>query len=379
MRPPRGFSVTLSPYRRPTLETMPVDAKAGCLYPNNARALFEAHARGFDNAVVCDMLGNVAEFATSNLFTVKDGVVFTPTPNGTFLAGITRKTIYEAPTLAALAALLEKPSLPPFPPLVLLKAGCAAKPPVFITHGVGGTVMDFFQVLRHIETDHPIYGMQARGVDGVAAPFERLEDIAQYHLNALKRQAPRGPFILIGYSLGGLVALEMAQRLRQKGKKVALLAMLDTYPHNRYLSLKQRMRLHLGLLARHASAIKRLPVGEAVSYVFHRSQRRLYIPGDATRSLRYQSPIALSPAIQRARTSAYVALKRYCPGFYPEPVKFVKAEIDTDFPHDPAAVWRESLPKLEVETVPGDHLGIMTTHADSLGRVLSRYLRESAL
>ncbi|HEX3107139.1 MAG TPA: branched-chain amino acid aminotransferase [Terriglobales bacterium] len=90
MRPPRGFSTTISPFRRPTFESMPVDAKAGCLYPNNARALFEAQARGFDNAIVCDMNGNVAELATSNLFMAKDGVVFTPVTNGTFLAGITR-------------------------------------------------------------------------------------------------------------------------------------------------------------------------------------------------------------------------------------------------------------------------------------------------
>jgi branched-chain amino acid aminotransferase len=69
---------------------MPVDAKAGCLYPNNARALFEAQSRGWDNAVVCDMLGNVAELATSNIFMAKNGVVYTPIPNGTFLAGITR-------------------------------------------------------------------------------------------------------------------------------------------------------------------------------------------------------------------------------------------------------------------------------------------------
>jgi branched-chain amino acid aminotransferase len=93
MRTPKGFSITLSPFRRPTLETMPVDAKAGCLYPNNARSLFEAHGRGFDNAVVCDMLGNVAELATSNIFMAKDGVVFTPVSNGTFLAGITRQRV----------------------------------------------------------------------------------------------------------------------------------------------------------------------------------------------------------------------------------------------------------------------------------------------
>jgi branched-chain amino acid aminotransferase len=93
MRAPKGFSITLSPFRRPSLETMPVDAKAGCLYPNNARCLFEAQARGFDNAVVCDMNGNVAELATSNIFLGKDGVVFTPIANGTFLAGITRQRV----------------------------------------------------------------------------------------------------------------------------------------------------------------------------------------------------------------------------------------------------------------------------------------------
>lgn len=85
-----GFSVTVSPFRRPTYECAPTDAKAGCLYPNNGRAVMEAKSRGFDNALVLDMLGNVAETGTSNIFMVKDGVVFTPAPNGTFLSGITR-------------------------------------------------------------------------------------------------------------------------------------------------------------------------------------------------------------------------------------------------------------------------------------------------
>ena len=93
MRKPEGFSATLSPFRRPTIETAPVDAKAGCLYPNNARALLEARSRGFDNCFVCDMLGNVAELANSNVIMVKEGVVFTPMPNGTFLNGITRQRV----------------------------------------------------------------------------------------------------------------------------------------------------------------------------------------------------------------------------------------------------------------------------------------------
>jgi len=93
MREPKGFSITLSPFRRPTLETMPVDTKAGCLYPNNARCLFEAKSRGFDNALVRDVVGNIAELATANVFLVKAGVVMTPVPNGTFLAGITRQRV----------------------------------------------------------------------------------------------------------------------------------------------------------------------------------------------------------------------------------------------------------------------------------------------
>lgn len=88
-----GFSVTISPFRRPTYECAPTNAKAGCLYPNNGRAIMEARSRGFDNALVLDMLGNVAETGTSNIFMAKDGVVFTPVPNGTFLSGITRARV----------------------------------------------------------------------------------------------------------------------------------------------------------------------------------------------------------------------------------------------------------------------------------------------
>lgn len=92
---PTGSAITLSPFRRPTMECAPVDAKAACLYPNNARALREAAARGFTNCLMLDLLGNVAEFGNANVFMVKDGVVYTPAPNGTFLNGITRQRVIE--------------------------------------------------------------------------------------------------------------------------------------------------------------------------------------------------------------------------------------------------------------------------------------------
>ena len=91
MAPPEAsVRLTRTRFRRPVLEDAVVNAKAACLYPNNARMLAEARNKGFDNALVADALGNVAESATSNAFAVKDGEVFTPVPNGTFLAGITR-------------------------------------------------------------------------------------------------------------------------------------------------------------------------------------------------------------------------------------------------------------------------------------------------
>jgi branched-chain amino acid aminotransferase len=93
MAQPSGFSVTTTSFRRPTMEVMPVNAKAACLYANNARMMREAKAKGFNNALVTDMLGNVAETATSNVFMARGGEVFTPVPNGTFLTGITRQRV----------------------------------------------------------------------------------------------------------------------------------------------------------------------------------------------------------------------------------------------------------------------------------------------
>lgn len=91
MAPPEAATtLTRTRFRRPVLEDNVVNAKAGCLYPNNARMMVEARAKGFGNALVADAAGNVAETASANVFMVRDGEVFTPIPNGTFLAGITR-------------------------------------------------------------------------------------------------------------------------------------------------------------------------------------------------------------------------------------------------------------------------------------------------
>ena len=93
MPEPAGVKLTVSKFRRPTLETMPTDVKTGALYPNNARMIREAISKGFTNALSLDMLGNVAETGSSNIFMAKDGVLYTPAVNGTFLNGITRQRV----------------------------------------------------------------------------------------------------------------------------------------------------------------------------------------------------------------------------------------------------------------------------------------------
>lgn len=93
MHTAKPSSLTVSPFRRPNPEVAMTGAKTGSLYPNSGRAIIEARGRGFDNALMRDMNGNVAETASSNIFMVKDGVVMTPVPNGTFLSGITRSRV----------------------------------------------------------------------------------------------------------------------------------------------------------------------------------------------------------------------------------------------------------------------------------------------
>jgi thioesterase domain-containing protein len=264
-------------------------------------------------------------------------------------------TIYQAPTITDLAALLEQPTTPRFPALVLLRPG-TKEPPVFVAHGLGGSVIDFFQPVKYIETDHPIYGMQTRGIDGLDEPLERIEDMAEFYLHEIKELQPSGPYILVGYSLGGLVALEMAQRLLANGETVALLAMLDAYPHIRYLSLGQRVLL-----------------------IARQTRRGLHSLANLRGSAPYHPPdgVTLTPAMLRVRDSAYLALTRYRPRFYRGKIKFVRAEISSTFPDDAAAVWASLAKEFAVETVPGDHLGMIATHYKSLALVLSKYLTEA--
>jgi len=284
-------------------------------------------------------------------------------------------TITHAPTITALAELLEQPTLPAFPPLVKLKSG-AERTPIFIAHGLDGRAR-FQGLAKHMRTEHAIYGFQAKGLDGLEEPFERIEDMAALYLEAVCKLQPVGPYILIGYSFGGLITLEMAQRLAKAGKDVALLALMDAYPHPRYLSPGPRLRLMVRRTLRHMSEMSHRPPGDAISYFTQGLERRLRLDGDRKRSalLPETSPLSYARTTLRVRDSAYAAYGRYRPLFYRGKISFVRAASNAYFPDNPAAIWGRLAEEFEVVTVPGDHLDMITSGFEDLAAALTDYLR----
>jgi acetoacetyl-CoA synthetase len=287
-------------------------------------------------------------------------------------------TIFHAPTIAALASLLESPALPRFSPFVKLKGGIETTP-ILIAPGLGGR-SSFSGLAKQIRTEHAIYGIQAKGVDGMEEPLERIEDMAAFYLESLREIQPLGPYSIVGYSFGGLIALEMAQRLVAEGKTVALLVLVDTYPHPRYLSLGQRVQLMGKRIKSHVSDLAQKPFGIACSEVHRALKRRLHIaetdePGGPSSA---NSGLSLTKATLRVKGSDFSAMKRYRPRFYRGKIRFVRPETNSYLPTDPSPFWRKLAEDFEVETVAGDHLSMVSARSERLAAILTRYATEAA-
>jgi acetoacetyl-CoA synthetase len=286
-------------------------------------------------------------------------------------------TIFRAPTIAALASLLDQPEFPRFSPFVQLKAG-SQKTPIIIAHGLDGRA-SFSGLAKRIQTDHPIYGIQAKGVDGLEEPLDRIEDMAQFYLDNLNELQSHGPYMLIGYSFGGLVALEMAQRLSEQKKDVGLLVLVDAYPHPRYLSVDQRLRLSAQRTINHLLAMKQRTMRGAFSYVWGEFERRLRDAGVHSRGTRVPDapPLSLAHTTLQVKRKAYVALANYRPRPYAGKINFIKSEKDTYFPGGPFPVWAPLAASFEAETVRGSHLNMVTSYYEGLASVLTRYVIEA--
>jgi len=156
-------------------------------------------------------------------------------------------TLFETRTIRKLADLLRKTGTPleaervPWSALVPIQAH-GSRPPIFLISGLGGNVVNFAGLARHLGEDQPVYALQPQGLDGRRAFHTRIEDMATYYLEEIRRLQPQGPYYLAGYSFGGFVAFEMAQQLHGQGAEVGLLGLLDTIEWHYLEKVKKTLR-----------------------------------------------------------------------------------------------------------------------------------------
>lgn len=268
--------------------------------------------------------------------------------------------LYHSPTISSLAAALQDATFPKMPSALKLKSGTGLTP-LFIAHGVGGTVLEFFELVKHIEPRRSVYGLQAKGSDGASEPLHRIEDMAEFHLETIRQLQAHGPYLLAGHSLGGLVVLEIARRLLDEGENPGVPVLIDSYPHLRHLPVKHQVRLTARLMRRRV-------FGAAES---HKAAKYSKTAGSHT-----EVPAQVQSAWRRIRECQYQALERYRPHFYPGKMRFIQAAVATVFPDDPAAIWSHLAKDFHLDIVPGDHFEMLTTHAGALAIALSRFAGE---
>lgn len=115
--------------------------------------------------------------------------------------------------------------------------------PLFLISGLGGNVLNFHSLSRHLGEDQPVYALQPQGLDGKKPFLTRVEDMAEYYIREIKQLQPEGPYYLAGYSFGGFVAYEMAQQISASGGRVGLLGLLDTIEWHYLERIKSTLRL----------------------------------------------------------------------------------------------------------------------------------------
>jgi amino acid adenylation domain-containing protein len=247
--------------------------------------------------------------------------------------------LLQAPTIEQLAAVLHKRPAE-WSSLVALRP-TGTMPPFFCVHGIGGTVLRFRHLAHLVGSDQPFYGLQAQGLDGEQAVLTRVEDMAALYLEELQTMQPQGPYYIGGYSFGGMVALEMAHRLKAQGQTVGLVVLLDTFPgalkstgslFHTYLSLPlDQQWMHF---ARKAKA-------------FRRSLRRRI------------AMMRLPDTLKSVRDACYSAARTYTPKPYDGRVVLFRASEKGLSSVNEESAWKYLAPQMEIFEVSGHHGNIV--------------------
>jgi acetoacetyl-CoA synthetase len=271
-------------------------------------------------------------------------------------------TLFRAPTIKRLAAVLAASGRPaPWSPLVAIdEAGAGA--PLFIIHGLTGIALNLRLLGMRIKSGRPVYALQARGLDSLDPPADRIEDMAADYIAHIRLIQPRGPYLLAGFCFGGLVAFEMSRQLANGGDSVEFLGLLDSFFHERFLTPIGRVRFQIAKQRLHIRALNRLATGEKIAYVIAKIGGRF---SSVVRRIPYIESLPDAPDIPadiRAVTAAAErAFFHYVPKtsdvkityFYPALRDFTNI---LDFESE----WRRKTKGgIETVLVPGDHFTML--------------------
>ncbi|MEO8429874.1 MAG: amino acid adenylation domain-containing protein [Acidobacteriota bacterium] len=277
-------------------------------------------------------------------------------------------TIFEAPTIERLARKLRDPGeVMAGSSLVLIQRGSPRRPPFFCVPGVGGNIVGYADLARQLGPDQTVYGLQAPGLDGKQAPLTRVEDMAAYYVEEIRRVAPEGPYLLGGASFGGGVAFEMARQLDAAGQPVGLVALFDAFAPESSSSWHAMVpgpfRSYATRISYHA---KNLLFGSDRSLYVVRKSRTLKrrvrsgIWRMIYKSYRVRSkPLPL--VLQDVREAGYLAHREYVPGVYRGRVTLFRAGVRSaaDAPTADMGWSRFAEGGVEIRDVPGDHVDML--------------------
>jgi len=274
--------------------------------------------------------------------------------------------ITETPKFGRLCDALREHRTARYVPLVPLKPGNGL-PPVFIIHGLGGNVAGLFPMTRRMTYPGAVIGIQARGLDGHEPPHTSVEAMAAEYLRAVKARQADGPYYLCGYSFGGLVAFEIARRLRESGDEVALVGLFDTtmsplrWPLRSWLSIVRRRMVHF------AASVIAAPIHTWPAAVWKMGRRA----GERRRGFLKSAPTS----VLKVATSSLIASARYRPGFYPgELTLFTPTRREPGLP-SLQAVWRTHARDLSIVETAGAHSTMFSApNAESAAASLTRCL-----
>ncbi|MFN0124703.1 MAG: non-ribosomal peptide synthetase [Blastocatellia bacterium] len=297
-------------------------------------------------------------------------------------------TLFQAPTIRQLADCLRAGGWRPRWQSLTPMQTRGARPPFFCVHAVGGNVLEYYELARLLAPDQPFYGLQSVGLDGHEAPLTHIADMAARYLRELRELQPAGPYYLGGRSFGGMVAYEMARQLQAAGERVALLAMLDTYPLGWMKRLPPGARFRvdnafrLRALARHAVNLWQLPLADKVEYITskarYRSRKYQNLWWRMRQRLSPGAPDVFDTVIRRIEELNYLATRQYTPEPYAGELTFFQAtaEISAD---EALTGWRRLAGDgVRVVEIAGDHQTMIhAPHVASLAAQLRQCLAEA--